>query len=130
MKKVISKIPVLFLWAAWILLTAHSVIPHDHHSPESSGRTETSCPARGHETDHHSKIPGHCHALNVLTSEKVQAYSFLINFRCNDFIQEDVLQIKTSGLYLHSCKILYLPEHLPVSHLHELSPFRAPPVLS
>ena len=130
MRKVISKIPVLFLWAAWILLTAHSVIPHDHHSSESYGKSETSCPAPDHETDNHSKIPGHCHALNDLTSEKVQVFSFLSNFISIDFIQEDVSEIKTSELYLHSCKILYLPEHLPVSHLLEHSPFRAPPVLS
>jgi len=130
MKKIISNISILFLWAAWILLTAHSVIPHDHHSQDSFGRSETSCPGSGGDSDHNSKFPGHCYALNDLTAEKAQVFSFFMNFSCNDFIREDVSEIATSELYLHSCKILELPEHLPVSHLLELSPFRAPPVIS
>ena len=130
MKKINSKISVLFLWAAWILLTAHSVIPHDHHSPDSFGRREVSCPASGHESDHHTKFPGHCHALNDLASEKALIYTFFFNFRYVYFLREDITETNTSELYLQSYNILVLPEHLPVSHLLELSPFRAPPVIS
>lgn len=130
MKRIVTKISICFLWMGWLMLTAHSVIPHDHHSPDLSGSSENSCPSSDHESDHHSKLPGHCYALNDLTSEKAPVFTFFLNFSSVDFIKEDISEIKTSELYLHSYKILELPEHLLVSHLLELSPFRAPPVLS
>jgi hypothetical protein len=130
MKKNNSKIPVIFLWIAWLLLTAHSVIPHDHHSNELQGASEASCPVSGHEAGHHSKLPGHCHALNDLTSEKAIVFSFPGNLFCVDFIVPDNESLINYEAYLHSYIIIELPEHLPVSHLLELSPFRAPPVLS
>jgi hypothetical protein len=130
MKKVISKKSVLFLWAAWLLLTAHSIIPHDHHSQESFGAIENSCPASDHQSDHNSKFPGHCHALNDLTSEKALVYSFWGSLRYIDFIANDNASAANLESYLHSFILIELPEHLPVSHLLELSPFRAPPVLS
>jgi hypothetical protein len=130
MKKVTSKIPVLFLWAAWIVLTAHSIIPHDHHFQESSGSLENSCPASDHQSDHHSKFPTHCQALNDLTSEKAIIYFFPGSITSIDFIAADNSSVADFESYLHSCTIIELPEHLPVSHLLELSPFRAPPVLS
>jgi hypothetical protein len=130
MKKVTSKTAVLFLWAAWLLLTAHSIIPHDHHSLESFGSIENSCPASQNNSDHHSKFPSHCHALNDLTSEKAVIYFFPVNISSVDFVAADIKSVVDFESYLHSCTIIDLPEHLPVSHLLELSPFRAPPVLS
>jgi hypothetical protein len=129
MKKVSSKTSVLFLWAAWLLLTAHSIIPHDHHSQESFGAIENSCLASGHQSDHNSKFPGHCHALNDLTSEKAIVYSFPGNIRFINFMATENARLLTFESYLNSFIIIELPEHLPVSHLLELSPFRAPPVL-
>jgi hypothetical protein len=127
--KVFKNMGVFALWLAGLVIMAHLFIPHDHHSPESFGSREVSCPASGHESDNHSRFPGHCHALNDLASEKALIYTFFFNFRYVYFLREEIAPTNTSELYLHSYNILVLPEHLPVSHLLELSPFRAPPVL-
>gem|GEM_PF-1283892 len=70
MKKSGKYLSGLFLWIAIMAIIAHGIIPHDHHSGSICAQQEESCPESGHEQDHHSGFPIHCHVLNDITSEK------------------------------------------------------------
>jgi hypothetical protein len=74
MSKIIKNIPVFFLWLAWLFLTAHMIIPHDHHLIESVTYPGESCPLSNNKSDHHSGNPIHCHAFNDLASEKARLH--------------------------------------------------------
>ena len=71
MRKTFKSISVFFLWLAWLFILAHQIIPHDHHLVESVSYRGDSCPLSNNKSDHHPEFPVHCHALNDLTSEKV-----------------------------------------------------------
>jgi hypothetical protein len=116
----------LVLWLAWLVMTAHMIIPHDHHVIESVTGTGDSCPLSNNKSDHHSGFPVHCHAFNDLTSEKARPYLLNLSTQFNtalissdDFpIYEFVLEyIKTTDNQIN----------LTVSYFPELSLPRAPP---
>jgi hypothetical protein len=71
MRKAVKYLPVFFMLLAWMILTAHQIIPHDHHLSDSFSGNEHKCPVSDSKTDHHKGFPLHCHAFNDLTSEKV-----------------------------------------------------------
>ena len=128
--KLINKIPAIMLWAAWLLITAHSVIPHDHHSPELLVQNESSCPNSENTTSHHPFIPGHCHALNDLTCEKALVYSFNCNITCHDFLPAENVCQAFFDSYINSEGFFEITAHFQVSYLPDHSPLRAPPALS
>jgi hypothetical protein len=76
--KVFKNIAVFSLWIAGLVIIAHLLIPHDHHSDCSVFNNDNECHAQN--TAHHDKSPAfpmHCHALNDLTFEKA-SNTFLI----------------------------------------------------
>lgn len=127
MSKIFRYTSVFFLWLAWLFLTAHMVIPHDHHVIESvTGKGDT-CPLSNNKSDHHSGFPIHCHAFNDLTSEK--ATIFVMNTRANlndlffsNFTDVFIFEIKTN---LNS--IFDISKSFHESHILELYALRAPP---
>ncbi len=111
---------------AWTIITAHQVIPHDHHI-ESAGGTEHSCPATDNGQEHHHGFPVHCHAFNDLSSEKV------VKFILANYIH---FPLFSAGGYFYA----YQPEFmtlilrddepvLPEYHFLKVSSLRAPPFL-
>jgi hypothetical protein len=66
-----NKLSVYFMLLAWMVITAHQVIPHDHHSGNEIVGNEHGCPLAGGSSDHHKGLPLHCHAFNDLSSEKI-----------------------------------------------------------
>ena len=128
MSKSVRIISGVCLWFAWLVLTAHLMIPHDHHLMESFTGQEESCPASTDNTHHHSGIPVHCHAFNDLASEKA------ITFVLNDNIQSDNVSFNNySDPFLFDFQLSFITIHdirkpFPDPSLLELSALRAPPV--
>ena len=130
MRNKIRYIPIGFLWFAWAVLTAHLMIPHDHHLMESFAGQEESCPGSADNTHHPYGIPVHCHAFNDLASEKA------ITFVLNDNLQADNVTFNDySDTFLFDFQLSFITIHdirkpFPDPSLLELSALRAPPVLS
>jgi hypothetical protein len=130
MRKSIKFIPAFFLWLAWLVLTSHLLIPHDHHLFESLTNQEEPCPASHGNPLHHSGFPVHCHAFNDLTSEK--ATSFILD---KNIQLCDVSFINYSDIFILSCPdcriaLFDFIKHFPELYLLEISALRAPPELS
>jgi hypothetical protein len=123
MRKIIKYIPVSFVWIAWLILTAHLIIPHDHHLTESV----ISCPVSDNKSDHHSGFPIHCNAFNDLTSEKARPYSVTQVIQLNTFTFISSSIVITFESQLHYIKAFYSQIHIPDSFTLELSLLRAPP---
>jgi len=127
MKQKIRYIPFCLLWFAWTVLTAHLMIPHDHHLFESFAGQEESCPASHDKSNHHSGFPVHCHAFNDLASEK--ATTFVLN----DNLQSDGISFNCFSdtflfdFQLTPIKIQDIRKPFPDPSLLELSALRAPP---
>jgi hypothetical protein len=131
MRKIVKNIPVFFLWTAWIVMTAHLMIPHDHHLSDSDAQKEGSCPySQSHEAGkHNSGFPIHCHAFNNTTSEKAITFLLAVDLQSVDFVFGDVYD--SQGLTLTSSKIEFSDFRKPLldSEILELSSLRAPPSL-
>jgi hypothetical protein len=83
MNKFVKCVSAFFLWLAALALSAHLIIPHDHHLADTFLSQDENCPA----SDHHSGLPLHCHAFNDLTSERSRQFQYTdnIHFRFNTF---------------------------------------------
>jgi len=130
MRKIIKNIPVFFLWLAWLVIIAHSIIPHDHQFADSFTAKEDACPVSNGKTGHNSGFPIHCHAFNDLTSEKALTYFFSENIRYNDISISSFFDPFAFELQFLCTTIIDIRKPFPDSHLLDLSPLRAPPSLS
>ena len=128
-RKIFKYISVFSLLLAGLILSAHQIIPHDHHLSDSFGSKENSCPySRGSEKPN-SGFPLHCHAFNDLLSEKLITYLIINYIRCDDFM---VAGYSESNNHLLQFTILSFSnsiEPLIDSEILELSALRAPPSL-
>jgi hypothetical protein len=127
MRKFVKNIPVLFMWFAWLGLTAHLLIPHDHHLFESFNTREESCPASNGNTGHHSEFPIHCHAFNDLASEKAITFVLTRNIVSIDFLFSDLHDALLPENQIPLFTLFEIRKPFPDSYLLELSALRAPP---
>jgi hypothetical protein len=125
MRKTFKFLPVFFMLLAWMIITAHQIIPHDHHLGEPTAEKEHSCPATDNRQDHHNGFPMHCHAFNDLTSEKV------VKFILANYIHFTLL---SSGGFFYafqpeSITVTFMANEpdLPAYHFLRVSSLRAPP---
>jgi hypothetical protein len=127
--RIFKNISVLFLWLSGFIFIAHSVIPHDHHNPDTFSHQDEKCPASDNKSGHHSAFPIHCHAFNDLTSEKSKPYHLPQNIQFSFFAF--VTSVDRSGLELQvSCyNIIDLQKPVFTSYALELYLLRAPPAL-
>jgi hypothetical protein len=130
MSKITKNIPVFFLWLAWLFLTAHMIIPHDHHLMESVTSQSDSCPLSNSKTDHHSGNPIHCHAFNDLASEKARLYPVSQNSQINFTAFCCLPDIYVFKLRVISVPTIDLQKPGVDSYTLELSFLRAPPALA
>lgn len=126
-KRIFKYISGTFLWLAWLVINAHLMIPHDHHSSDIFGSKEDTCPVTDNKPVHNHGFPLHCHAFNDLTAEK------FVKFIVSKNIQSDYLSIagfsdvvKFQG-YLAT--VSDSGQSFRESHFLDLSPLRAPPYL-
>jgi hypothetical protein len=130
MNKAVKNIPVFFMWLAWLVLTVHLIIPHDHHLSGSFSTRENKCPVSDGDTGHKSGFPIHCHAFNDLTSPKATTYFFLEIIRYNNITINSFFDPFALELQFLCITIIDIRKPFPDSHLLEFSPLRAPPSLS
>lgn len=126
----IKYISVFFLWFAWLVMTAHLMIPHDHHLADSFAHQGNSCPDSNGRSSHIPAFPVHCHAFNDLTSEKVFTYSFSHNIQCNNFFFSSISDPFAFIQLLRHITITDLRKPFPDTYLLGYSSLRAPPELS
>jgi len=130
MSNFLKKVSVIFLWLAGLSLSAHLVIPHDHHVAESFSNQDEKCPASSNKSGHSSGFPLHCHVLNDIVSEKyiLRQTSQIIQY---NFISLSSFSDKTAFELQVSCKVI-IESDKPIfdSYLFELSLLRAPPALA
>lgn len=127
MRKTIKYLPLFFMLLAWMVLTAHQVIPHDHHLNDSYTNKEDNCPVSESKTDHNKGFPLHCHAFNDLTSEKVVKFVLANYIHFTLFPADGFSYAFEPGS--HNLTLIVVGQDLPEFHLLNFSSLRAPPSL-
>jgi hypothetical protein len=119
---------IFALWFALIIILAHQIIPHDHHSTDLYGDKEVSCPVSQERPSHNNGLPVHCHAFNELTAEETVKVVPSLIASSNDF---DVL-CKPEIPYFQVLLIISTDHHvISVSRpFLEVFSLRAPPANS
>jgi hypothetical protein len=130
MKGIVKNISLFFILLAWLVLTAHMIIPHDHHFAESVNGQGDTCPVSENSSERHSGLPVHCHALNDLTSEKTTIFFFKDRVYNNDLFLGDFTDIFVYNLNTPAVAVFDIRRFFPDSHLLYLAHLRAPPCLS
>lgn len=129
MSKVFKNIAVFSLWLAGLVIMAHLLVPHDHHSDCSVFNKDGECHAVN--TIHPDKspvFPMHCHALNDLTFEKTTITFFVNNnFPACDLFNLNFFDSVIADLDLSCIKIKDFQKPVIETDFLRLSPFRAPP---
>jgi len=127
--KVLKNIAVFSLWLAGLVIMAHLMIPHDHHSDCSVFSKENECHAENTKLPVKTPFfPIHCNALNDLTFEKASVI-FVVH---NDLVTCDLFTVSffdsvVATMDLPGIKIKDFPKPLLETDFLRLSPFRAPP---
>jgi hypothetical protein len=129
MKRVLKNIPVIILWVAWLILTAHLLIPHDHHLVETYVNQEEPCPASHGSPNHHPLTPVHCHAFNDITFEKSVGFIHYFNQLSVGLISYNSFDPIIPDYHVQRIGLFGLNDSLPDHYLLEISSLRAPPVL-
>ncbi|MEI6048401.1 MAG: hypothetical protein WCS03_05845 [Bacteroidota bacterium] len=127
MSKFLKNLQIYLLWLAWLVLTAHLIIPHDHHLAESVTGQEDLCPVSNTGTGHHPGFPVHCHAFNDLASEKATTFVLRDNTKDSNLSFSKFTDVFVFDLQAPPVTVLDFREPFPDSYLLELSLLRAPP---
>ena len=128
MRKYFKYMSFFPLWLAVLTMSAHQVIPHDHHLADPFSKKDNNCTASHKRSGQKSGLPLHCHALNDLASEKSRPVQISQNIQFH-FITFSVLT-DSSAFKLHSSWISLIDSSKPIfnSYALEFSLLRAPPV--
>ncbi len=69
-----EKIPRFFLLLAGLIITAHMIIPHDHHLAGIIPGGDETCPVSKDNKRPHNGFPIHCHAFNDINAEEATTF--------------------------------------------------------
>lgn len=130
MSKILKYIPVLFFWLAGLTLSAHTLIPHDHHSADPNTGQEKNCPFPDNKSGHKSGFPMHCHAFNDLATDKIRLYHISQIFQYSFSVPEIICDSISNDLPISSISFIYTQKPVFDTYALELSLLRAPPSLS
>lgn len=132
MSKVFKNIAVFPLWLAGLVIIAHLVIPHDHHSDCSASNKENECHAdnTGNPVKP-SGFPLHCHALNDLTFERTSSNFVVCNNvpACDLFILS-FIESSTLSTSFACIRIKDFQKSFTETDLCHFPSLRAPPLVS
>jgi hypothetical protein len=123
-----NRLSVYFMLLAWVVITAHQVIPHDHHSGNEAFGNDQKCPLSGESSSHHKGLPLHCHAFNDLSSEKI-AKLVHANYLQHDLFSGNSFSCTPEPGYI---TVSYLASGSRLPQFYHLNFFslRSPPFLS
>lgn len=128
LSKILKYIPGFSLWCAWLILTAHLLIPHDHHIADSFSNRDGNCSVPENKSSHNSSFPIHCHAFNDLATDKARPIQISPNIKENSIIFQ-VYSIQSElELPLSGENIIDLDKPVFNYFALDLSLLRAPPV--
>lgn len=128
--RIIKIIRLLSLFLAVALMTAHMIIPHDHHQSDSVVCNQDSWPDSNQGTGHHSNLPIHCHAFNDLASEKAINPVLLNFFQFRDLKPVSIIDTALSYIPFSRIRVYNVFKDPVNAGILELSSLRAPPSLS
>jgi len=129
--KVLKNIAIFSIWLAGLVIIAHLMIPHDHHSDCSVFSKENQCHADNTKLPVKVPVfPIHCHALNDLTFDKTNV-TFVIynNFPSSDLFLFSFFEKAIANSEICLIRINDFHSPLIVTEFLRLSPFRAPPTI-
>jgi hypothetical protein len=130
MGKIFKNISVFFLLLAGLTLSAHLLIPHDHHIADTLSNQAEKCPVSNDKSDHKSGLPIHCHAFNDIFLEKFRSFHVYLNIQSN-FIAITSLSYTVSFKLQVLCEsVITLQKPVIQSYALKSSPLRAPPSLA
>jgi hypothetical protein len=120
----------LFLYLAWAVIIAHSVIPHDHHPDYSGSGNEATCTASKAAAGNHHHLPFCCHAFTDLACEK---FSFTFEGSHHNFISflfvPAHLDTCSGEIFSRQLNLPELKGLQSLSGFFKIYSFRAPPFL-
>jgi hypothetical protein len=127
MNKLFKNIAGFFILMAWLIITAHLIIPHDHHSTDLCGKMEDKCPLNDGKTRPDHGFPMHCHAFNDLVAEKFVKPVLTRNIQYHDFSIpdfSDIVKDQVSLTTISACQ-----KKISNIDYFGLSSLRAPPLV-
>lgn len=127
MRKIFKYMSAFSLWLSVITLSAHQIIPHDHHLADPYSKQDNNCPASNSKSSQKSGLPLHCHAFNDLASEKLRTFHISQNIQ---FILISFSNLSdTSAFELHVSCVSIIDFLNPIfdSFVLDHSLLRAPP---
>lgn len=129
MYRIIRIIQIFFLFLAVSVLNAHMIIPHDHHQADSDLCNENSNPVSKTGENHHTGLPGHCHAFNDLPSKIANFHQSVKQIPLRDLLMAFIFVPKHGDQQLPGERIVDVFIRPVIKGLPGLSTLRAPPSL-
>ncbi|MEZ5107256.1 hypothetical protein [Mangrovibacterium marinum] len=120
-----------FTFLAGLIILAHTVVPHHHHSEIThSSKEESACetPAQGQNPE---KTDSHCHAFNVLVSEKTSTTSLnqlsdhFNFFPAGIIVQSEIPPVKDITTTIFGNHAIFIKQFFYTAHS-----LRAPPAIA
>jgi hypothetical protein len=130
MSKFLKYISVFSFLIAGLTLSAHQLIPHDHHSSDLYTNQEKNCPVSNNNSNHNAGFPTHCHAFNNFISEKFRPFQDSQNIQFYFFTFTSLFNTVNLRIQVHSESIITFQKPVIDSYTLESSLLRAPPALA
>jgi len=128
MRKIFKYMSVFSLWLAGFILSAHLIIPHDHHLTDSFSSQGENCPESHNGSGDNKGFPVHCHAFNDLTSERLRPIHIFQNIQDTSFTFHSFSSLTAIDFQVFYTSIFELHKPVLDSFFLDLSLLRAPPV--
>jgi hypothetical protein len=130
MNKFVKRVSVFFLWLAAISVTAHLLIPHDHHLIDTFVSQDENCPDSDPRSGHHSGLPIHCQAFNDFTSERARPLLLTENLQFSFDFFSILTDVSTSLIESSFFSLKDFPKLLFDTSFLRSTSLRAPPALA
>jgi hypothetical protein len=115
---------------ACLVLLAHQITPHDHHSDSPVTAHADECPSHQHESDHPHSVPIHCHALNDLAFDKLMpVLTFSTHLPVLNLLIFEVSDPIAIVTIINPKGFIKEKEPLPIPEFLSSTSLRAPPAL-
>ncbi len=130
MSRILKYFSVFLFWLAGLTVSAHLIIPHDHHISVPYSNQDNNCPASGSKSGHKSGFPVHCHAFNDLASEEAKLYHSPRNFQFSSTALSILADPDAYNLPVRCISVFDFQKPIIDSNALELSLLRAPPAIA
>jgi hypothetical protein len=130
MSNIYRSICIFFLLLAGLVISAHMIIPHDHHLSDTINGQRDGCPVSDGKSGHSTGLPVHCHAFNDLAAKKFTSIVLIKNILSGLITIIQYPEFPADDLQIKLTSILYSGKPFSDIYFPDSSPFRAPPSVS